>query len=177
MSARILLRFGRREDADAALVETKSSLKYKCDLERIDDELCDFGRARQILFHPISLMLCRLYRRNAVDWRHRQLHVLQEMTKSCFREIRSMESISVPRVLRKLAWTCIFCDWVHIPIPYRWTECCRRFGFGFSFGYMGGNRFFMHSNLYPNFVAPPEFQSGDSPNDPLPRRVLDETHR
>lgn len=55
-----ILSFGRREDAEAARVDSKSSLKYKFDLDRIGDELCDFGRARQIVFRTNSLMLCHM---------------------------------------------------------------------------------------------------------------------
>ncbi|SPR00750.1 unnamed protein product (mitochondrion) [Plasmodiophora brassicae] len=46
----------------------------------------------------------------------------------------------------------------HVDGPYLHAVVLGFSDFGFVFEYVGGKRFFMHANLYPNIVASPVFQ-------------------
>ncbi|CEP02858.1 hypothetical protein PBRA_002825 [Plasmodiophora brassicae] len=166
MAAGILLRFGRREDAEAALVDSKSTLKYKFDPDRIDDELCDFGRARQVLFRASTLMLCHMTilpaerRRLAAStgpYAPRDEEVLYCRDPLDGVDIGPEISFEARLALHslRLGSRPIF----HINGPYLHAMVADFSDNGFSFEYVGGKRFFLHTNVYPNFVGLPEFQT------------------
>ncbi|XXQ38283.1 C2H2-type domain-containing protein [Plasmodiophora brassicae] len=175
MSAGILRRLGRHADAEAVLVNTRSLVHLKCDIERVDDELCDSTPASDLPFLPSVLMLCHMgaspaeRRRLAmttpgdpgddeVGFRRDPLDGVDIGNEVQWDTLLALHSL-------RLGSHAIF----HVDGPYLHAVVPDFSDFGFAFEYVGGKRFFMHANLYPNIVAHPAFQGDvERPMDPLP---------